>query len=148
MLVRDVMTSPVVTVRPADGLDRVARLLDEYGVTALPVVDDDDHVLGMVTESDVVRDAVPRDPWARDLHPSAEGPHPASVRDVMSFHPLAVQPDIDLPVAADLLVNNHLATLPVVEDGVVIGILSRHDLVAVLTRTRPPTAQFRTQEET
>jgi CBS domain-containing protein len=138
MLVRDVMTSPVVTVHVDDGLDRAARLLREHGVRALPVVDGGGHVLGMVTETDVVRDAVPRDPWARDLHPSASGPHPASVRDVMSFHPVALLPDVELPVAADLLVSGHLTSLPVVEDGVVVGILTRHDLVALLA---PPTEE-------
>ena len=81
---------------------------------------------------DVVRDAVPRDPWARDLHPSAGGPHPATVGDVMSFHPVALLPDVELPVAADLLVSSQLTSLPVVEDGVVVGILTRRDLVTVL----------------
>jgi CBS domain-containing protein len=105
-------------------------------------------VLGMVTETDVVRDAVPRDPWARDLHPSADGPHPAYVRDVMSFHPVAVLPDVELPVAADLLVNNHLTNLPVVEDGRVVGILSRHDLISVLAHTESDhSPQFRTEEQ-
>ena len=132
MLVRDVMTSPVVTVHVGDGLDVAARLLREHRVRALPVVDDAGHVLGMVTDTDVVRDAVPRDPWARDLHPSAGGPHPAAVRDVMSFHPVAVLPDVELPVAADLLVSSQLTSLPVVEDGVVVGILTRRDLVTVL----------------
>lgn len=132
MRVRDAMTSPVVTVHVEDGLDTAARLLREHGVRALPVVDDAGHVLGMVTDTDVVRDAVPRDPWARDLHPSAGGPHPATVRDVMSFHPVAVPPDVELPVAADLLVSRQLTSLPVVEDGVVVGILTRRDLVAVV----------------
>lgn len=132
MRVRDVMTSPVVTVHVEDGLEVAARLLREHGVRALPVVDDAGHVLGMVTDTDVVRDAVPRDPWARDLHPTAGGPHPAAVRDVMSFHPVAVLPDVELPVAADLLVSSQLTSLPVVEDGVVVGILTRRDLVAVL----------------
>lgn len=145
--VRDVMSAPVVTVAPEEELATAARLMDEHGVTALPVVDEHGHVLGMVTETEVVRDAVPRNPWVRDLHPSAGGPNPASVRDVMSFHPVAVLPDVELPVAADLLVNSSLASLPVVEDGVVVGIVSRHDLVAVLARTEPAEHQFRPPPE-
>ena len=146
--VRDVMTAPVVTVAATDDLATAARLLDRHGVTALPVVDDHGHVLGMVTETDVVRDAVPRNPWERELHPSAGGPHPASVRDVMSFHPVAVLPDVELPVAADLLVNNALPSLPVVDNGVVVGIVSRHDLVSVLASTETAeTHQFNTEPE-
>ena len=131
MLVRDVMTAPVVTVHADDGLDDAARLLREHGVRSLPVVDDDGHLLGMVTDTDVVRDAVSRNPWARDLHPSAGGPHPVSVRDVMSHHPVAVHPYVELPVAAELLVSG-LTSLPVVEEGAVVGILTRRDLVAVV----------------
>ena len=132
MLVRDAMTSPVVTVHPDDPLEVVATLLRTHAVRGLPVVDEAGHLLGMVTESDVIRDAMPRDPWARDLHPTASGPHPASVRDVMSFHPVAMPPDVDLPVAADVLVRSRLTSLPVVEEGVVVGILTRRDLVDVL----------------
>ena len=145
--VRDVMTAPVVTVAPEEDLATATRLMDEHGVTALPVVDEHGHVLGIVTQTEVVRDAVPRNPWVRELHPSAAGPHPACVRDVMSFHPVAVLPDVELPVAADLLVNSSLTSLPVVEDGVVVGIVSRHDLVAVLARSEPVAQQFRTPEE-
>ncbi len=141
--VRDVMTTPVLTVGPEADLASAALLLDEHDVAALPVVDADGHVLGMVTETDVVRDAVPRNPWVRELHPSAGGPHPARVGDVMSFHPVAVLPDVELPVAADLLVNSGLTSLPVVEDGVVVGIVSRHDLVSVVARTEPAGHPFR-----
>lgn len=128
--VRDVMTSPAVTVSPDDDLTTAARLLDAHGVTALPVVNDHGHIVGMVTETEVVRDAVPRDPWLRELHPSGSGA--VRVRDVMSIHPVAVLPDVELPVAADLLVNSTLTSLPVVEEGVVVGVVSRHDIVAVL----------------
>jgi CBS domain-containing protein len=126
------MTSPVLTVHVEDGLADAARLMRQHRVRSLPVVDEAGHVLGMVTETDVVRDAIPRDPWARDLRPSAGGPHPAAVGDVMSFHPVALQPDVDLTVAADLLVSGDLVSLPVVEDGVVVGILTRRDLLALL----------------
>lgn len=145
--VRDVMTRPVVTVAPEADLATATRLMDEHAVTAIPVVDEHGHVLGMVTETDVVRDAVPSNPWMRELHPSAGGPHPACVRDVMSFHPVAVLPEVELPVAADLLVNSSLPSLPVVDDGVIVGIVSRHDLVAVLARAEPAAPPFRPSRE-
>lgn len=145
--VRDVMTTPVLTVHPEDGLATAAQLLDEHRVASLPVVDSEGHVLGMVTETDVVRDAVPRNPWVRELHPSADGPTPACVRDVMSFHPVAVLPDVELPVAADLLVNSSLPSLPVVADGVIVGIVSHHDLIAVLAHEPPPAHPFRSDEQ-
>ena len=84
MRVRDVMTSPAVTVRPDEPLHTVARLLDEHAITALPVVDDHGQVVGMVSETDVVRDAVPRDPWAHDLHPT-DGPYTTRVEPITNL---------------------------------------------------------------
>lgn len=137
MRVRDVMTTPAVTVRPDLPLHAVARLLDERGVTALPVVDDHQHIVGMVSETDVVRDAVLRDPWAHDLHPS-HGAFTTRVADVMTFNPITVPPDTELPVVADVLVTNRVKSLPVVEGGVVVGIISRRDIVAVLAHAGEP----------
>ena len=136
MRVRDVMTTPAVTVHAGAPLSEVARLLDQHGVTALPVVDDHDHVVGMVSETDVVRDAVPRDPWAHDLHPS-NGAYATRVADVMTYNPITVLPDTELPVVADVLVTNLVQNLPVVDDGVVVGVVSRHDLVSLLAHTAP-----------
>jgi CBS domain-containing protein len=131
------MTAPAVTVRPDVPLPAVARLLDERGVTSLPVVDDHGHIVGMVSETDVVRDAVPSDPWAHDLHPS-HGAFTTRVADVMTFNPITVPPDTELPVVADVLVTNRVQSLPVVEGGVVIGVISRRDIVAVLAHTGEP----------
>src|ERR1700730_13879229 len=61
----DVMTSPVITVNPGTTVKEAATLLAGNGFTALPVLDDDDRLIGMVTEVDLVRDRFPRDPRYR-----------------------------------------------------------------------------------
>jgi CBS domain-containing protein len=132
MLVRDVMTAPVVTVRPDAPLKAVARILADHDVSTLPVIDDHGRMVGVVSEADVVRDAVPPDPWARELHTGSHGEYPTRTADVMSLHPLSVTPDTELPVAADLLATATVKSLPVVDDGRVIGMISRHDIVTVL----------------
>jgi CBS domain-containing protein len=58
MRARDIMTSPVITVRPAMTIKEAARLLATHGFTALPVVDDDERLIGIVTEADLVRDRI------------------------------------------------------------------------------------------
>jgi CBS domain-containing protein len=132
MLVRDVMTAPAVTVRPDAALKDVAVVLDEHRVTALPVVDDHQRLVGVISEADVVRDAVPADPWDEPVHASHLGPYLTRVGDVMSYHPVTVSPDTELAVAADLLVSTVVKSLPVVEGGVVVGVISRRDIIAVL----------------
>ena len=74
--VRDVMTAPVVTVAPEEDLATATRLMDEHGVTALPVVDEHGHVLGMVTETEVVRDAGEGAGTIEDTSGQRGGGHP------------------------------------------------------------------------
>src|SRR4051794_32889010 len=81
MLVRDVMTSTVVTVRPDAPLTTVACLLDEHDVTTLPVVDDHQRIVGVISEADVVRDALPPDPASEELHLARVGPYPSRTAD-------------------------------------------------------------------
>ncbi len=64
MRARDIMSTPVTTVRPGTTVKEAAALLATNGFTALPVVDDGDRIIGIVTEADLVRDRVPRDPRA------------------------------------------------------------------------------------
>ena len=58
MLVRDVMTSPAITVAPRTSVKDGLRLLDRHRVTSLPVVGADGHLLGIVSEADLLKDAV------------------------------------------------------------------------------------------
>ena len=61
MRARDIMSSPVVTVTPDMTVKYAANLLSAHGFTALPVLDDDGRLVGVVTEADLVRDRFPRD---------------------------------------------------------------------------------------
>ena len=135
MLVRDVMTSPAVTVPPDMPLKRVAHLLDEHSVTALPVVDRSNRIVGVISEADVVLEAVPHDPRAHQiLHPVGRDPYFTRAADVMNFHPVTVGPGTDLAEATELMTSTSVKSLPVVEDGVVVGVVSRRDVVRVLAR--------------
>jgi CBS domain-containing protein len=58
MLVREVMSSPAITVSERTSVRAALRLLDDYGITALPVVDDDGGIVGVVSEADLVRETV------------------------------------------------------------------------------------------
>src|SRR5438132_44793 len=62
MRARDLMTAPVITVHPWTSAKEVAELLSRHGFTALPVVDDDDRLIGIVTEADLIRGRIPADP--------------------------------------------------------------------------------------
>ena len=72
MLVREVMTTRPVTVTPEASTKDALRLLDRHSITAMPVVDPDGVVIGVVSEADLVRDALPPDPRAHMLPATGE----------------------------------------------------------------------------
>ena len=61
MRARELMSTPVITVTPKTSVKQAAILLSSHGFTALPVVDDDDRLIGIVTEVDIVQDRFTRD---------------------------------------------------------------------------------------
>lgn len=136
MLVSEVMTSPAVTVQRETSLKRVAQLLDEHSVTALPVVEDDGTIVGVISEADVVLEALPHDPRAHDNpQPVARGPAFTCAGDVMNFHPVTVGPRTDLAEATELMTSTSVKSLPVVDGGVVVGMVSRRDVIRVLAHS-------------
>ncbi len=135
MWVRDAMTSPVVTVTEDMSVRAALKLLDQHRVTSLPVVDDVGRVVGIVSEADLVRDAVLRDQRKRMIPQDVKDtPPPRRVGDVMTAHPVTVTGTDDLADAVDLLTTTAVKSLPVLEDGHVVGVLSRRDVVHLLAR--------------
>ncbi|MGY1590851.1 HPP family protein [Geodermatophilus sp. SYSU D00708] len=136
MQARDVMTRPVVTVGPETSAKYAAEVMAERGFAALPVVDDDDRLVGIVAEADVLRDRVPQDPR---LHLRRDGtPREATpallVHGVMTGHVRTVDTTADVADIARLFVDERLRSVPVVDGGRLVGIVSRRDLLRALVR--------------
>jgi CBS domain-containing protein len=129
---RDAMTRDVVTVAP----DRAAEMMAERGFAALPVVDGNDRLVGIVAEGDALRDRLPPDPrlhLRRGTAASHSGPTQL-VRDVMTVEVRSVDASADIADVARMFVDQHLRSVPVLEHGRTVGIVSRRDLLRVLAR--------------
>lgn len=135
MLVRDVMTAPAITVAPRTSVKQGLRLLDRHHVTALPVVASDGHLLGIVSEADLLRDAVRHDDRTSMIPHEQTQLVARSVEDVMSTLSMTVSPDSDLSDAVELMTGTAVKSLPVVEKGRVVGVVSRSDIVHLLARS-------------
>ncbi len=135
MLVREVMTSPVVTVRRTDPVRQAVRLLHHHDVTAAPVVDDTGRVIGIVSELDLLRGEFEPDPRAR-LRPvnGLDEPPPPTVGEVMSGKVITVTETTDVTTAIELMVGLRVKSLPVIRGDALVGIVSRRDLTAMLAR--------------
>jgi CBS domain-containing protein len=135
MLVREVMTSPAVAVGSDTTLKHAIQLLDEHRITAMPVVDEDGHLVGVVSEADVIRDVVPVDRRVHEQLVEITGPSAQLVvADVMTNLAVSVSPDDDVARAVGLLVDTQVKSLPVVGFGRVVGVISRSDVITVLAR--------------
>ena len=140
MRARDVMSAPVVTVTTGTTVKAAAKLLIEHDFTALPVVDDDDRLIGIVTEADLVRDRFPRDPRYRhtylaELAELATGPAPGStVGAVMTTPVTALSAGTDVVELVTVMLTEHVRAIPIVDGSAVVGIVTRRDLVRVLAR--------------
>jgi CBS domain-containing protein len=136
MRAKDLMTYPIITVRPETPAKEAARLLASHGFTALPVVDVDDVVVGIVSEADLIRGRILPDPRSLiDDNPAAP-PEPAAptVAGVMTADPVVVALTVDAVAVAKLMLDRHLRTLPVVDEGRLTGIVTRRDLLRTIAR--------------
>lgn len=138
MLVREVMTSPAITVAARTSVKDGLKLLDRHQVTALPVVSSEGRLVGIVSEADLLKDAVRHDDRTHLMpheHDAPDRGEARRVEDVMSTLSMTVAPDSDLCDAVDLMTGTAVKSLPVVEDGRVVGVVSRSDIVHLLARS-------------
>jgi acetoin utilization protein AcuB len=130
MRVRDWMTVDVATAKPRTSLAQARALLEAKRINQLPVVAHSELV-GIITDRDL-RDAFPSvfetSRQRRRLSPESD-PERVTVDQVMSQLVLVVAPDETLENAARLMRRERLGALPVVDDGELVGILTRSDLL-------------------
>lgn len=135
MKAADIMTTEVVSVSPETDVSEVARLLLAQRISAVPVVDHDGHIVGMVSEADLMR----RTRCDRGHHwwlslfadDTAEfiRRHGSRAQDVMSCEIVSVSKDTTIAEIACVLETHAIKRVPVIEDGRLIGIVSRSDVL-------------------
>jgi CBS domain-containing protein len=136
MRVKDIMSSPVYTVEQTTKVAAAATLMTAKSVTALPVLDESGGLVGMVGESDLLWHRVPADPTAhlRPLPAIDPAERPGLVAEVMSPYPVTTRPDIDVAEAAEAMLEYDVRSIPVLEDGDLVGIVSRRDILRAMVR--------------
>src|SRR3954452_22597752 len=129
------MTTPVTVVRPDMPLKDVAETLVARDVSAAPVLDDEGHLVGMVSESDVMQIELHEDP-RRHARVVVEQPGavPSRVDEVMTRDVVAVPVDADVADVAATMIERRIRSMPVVEGSRVAGIVSRRDVLRILVR--------------
>ncbi|GIE29710.1 CBS domain-containing protein [Actinoplanes italicus] len=137
MRVRDLMTSPVQVIAHDAPVESAAELMTTHAVTALPVLDADGRLIGMVSDSDLLWHRVPAEPHGDPRrHPDAVPParRPGVVVEVMSEYPITTAPRTDVADVAQLMLDHDVRSLPVLDDGRLVGIISRRDILKAMVR--------------
>jgi CBS domain-containing protein len=150
MRVADIMARDVVSVPPDASVREIASLMLERRISGVPVVDAERQVLGVVSEGDLIRRPeietdrarrgwlsifVSDEERARDFVKS----HGRRAREVMTQPAVCVAPETPLDEAVRILERHHIKRLPVIEQGKLVGLMTRADLVrALLHRQHAP----------
>lgn len=142
MIVKDFMTTEVTTCDGEHTVQDAANLMSEKGFSILPIVDEENHLLGIVTESDFVGKEI-EIPHAmaslkmlfgkvyhmEDIENVYKSAKDTKLKNIMSSKVKTISKESSLSSVIDTMVNNHLKRLPVVEGGKLIGIITRKDLL-------------------
>lgn len=141
ILVKEAMTKNTVTVRRDADLQTAATLLSENRVSGMPVVDNNNRVIGVISEADIlILTGMKRDHTFKDIlrnilggPVSAKTTNRNKVEDVMSFPPVTSKADDTIADVAKILDERRIKRLPVVDDnGTLLGIISRADIVRMI----------------
>lgn len=138
MVVREVMSTGVLTARRTDTVNSVVVKMLSRHCGAVPVVDNEDHLLGIVSVRDVMIPLYPNygdyihdNVHSRDFIAMEQGYREVlgkKVEEVMSHHPLTVSPDDPILQAASYMGLKNFRRIPVVERGKVVGMVSIGDI--------------------
>jgi CBS domain-containing protein len=157
MLAKDIMTTEVITVSPDTSVADIAALLLQHHISAVPVVDGEGGVLGIVSEGDLLHrpesdtERRKRSWWLQlwagpqDQAEAFRRAHGQRAEDVMTRNAITVTEDTSAVEIAETLEARHIKRVPVMRDGRLVGIVSRANLLRGLATQKsaplPPVAK-------
>ncbi|MCX5844467.1 MAG: CBS domain-containing protein [Deltaproteobacteria bacterium] len=143
---KDIMTKDVITVEPETEVIHAAKLLLEHHVNGLPVVDKEGHLKGIICQSDLVvqQRKIPLPSFfimldslvplasPKNIEKELQKMSALTVKEAMTPNPVTIDPETDLEDIATLMVKHTIHTLPVVEQGKIVGIIGKEDILRTL----------------
>jgi len=143
---RDIMTRDIVTVAPDTEIVEAAKRLLEQHLNGLPVVDETGRLVGIICQEDLVmqQKKIPLPSFfmlldgliplksSKSIEREIEKIAAATVEKAMTKNPVTIGPDAGIEDIATLMVTKNIHTLPVVEEGTLIGIVGKEDVLRTL----------------
>jgi CBS domain-containing protein len=143
---RDIMTTQLITLSPETDFATAARILLDNHINGAPVVDERGELVGLLCQSDLVAqqkslpvptlitllDSYIRLTSAKQLEKQARKIAALTVGEAMTPNPVTVRSDTTIETIAALMVDNCMHTLPVVDDGKLVGVIGKEDVLRTL----------------
>jgi len=145
---KDIMTTEVVTIKKSASIEDLANLFIEHKVNGIPVVDDEENVIGIVTEGDLIEqnknlhiptvialfDAVIPLEGQKTFESEVKRLTASKVEDIYNAKVISVAPDKDAQYIGTLMAENDIHTIPVIEDEKLLGIIGKVDVIKAMTQ--------------
>ncbi|MEW6076200.1 MAG: CBS domain-containing protein [Thermodesulfobacteriota bacterium] len=149
---RDIMTRDVITVAPETDIAQAAGILLKNHINGVPVINRQGELVGMLCQSDLITqqkrfplpsiftflDGIFSLTSAKALEKEIQKIAATTVADAMTPDPVSVEPDTAIDEVASLMVEKHFHTIPVVDDGRLVGVLGKEDVLKMLVSGNPP----------
>ncbi len=149
--VNEIMAQKVITVKPDMEISEVTKILLDNHINGVPVVDDDGNLVGIICQSDLIAqqkklpipslftllDGFIHLSSMKQIEKEVQKIAAITVEDAMTKDVITVSPDTGIEAVAGLMVDSSFHTLPVVEDGKLVGILGKEDVLRTIISTEP-----------
>ena len=143
---KDIMTKKVIVVHPETEIVQAARLLLEHHINGLPVVDQEGRLEGMICQEDlitqqkklplpsyfIILDSLIPLTSQKDIEKALKKMAAVTVAEVMSSDPITVESETELEEIATLMVKHTIHTVPVLDQGRLVGIVGKEDILKTL----------------
>jgi CBS domain-containing protein len=145
---KDIMTTEVVTIKKDASIENLAKLFIEYKVNGIPVVDDTGDTIGIVTEGDLIEqnknlhiptvialfDAVIPLEGQKTFESEVKRLTASKVEDIYHKKVISVAPDESVQEVGTLMAEKDIHTIPVIEEGKLLGIIGKVDVIKAMTQ--------------
>ncbi len=147
---KNIMTRKVITVSPETGITKAAKLLLDNCINGMPVVDSEDRLVGIICQGDLIvqqkklplpsvftiLDGIIPLVSPKNLEHEIEKMAASTVAQAMTHRPITLSPESSIEEIAQLMTDKKLHTLPVVDQGKLVGIVGKEDVLATLLPRR------------
>ncbi|MFP4393102.1 MAG: CBS domain-containing protein [Desulfohalobiaceae bacterium] len=146
--ISEIMSKEVITVSPQTKITEATALLLENHVNGLPVVDEENNLVGIICQSDIITQQkkwpvptvftlldgiIPLSSFSH-LEKEVQKMSATTVEEAMTQDPVSVSQDTDLENVAEIMVNKNYHTIPVVQEGKLVGIVGKEDVLKTLLK--------------